>query len=101
MIVSDLTYVRVGNEWNYICILLDSYNREIVGYSCGKYKDAHLVYRAFATVKINLNNFSIFYTDCGCEFKNHLIDDLLKEFKIQRSLSKKVALIIMPLLKYN
>ena len=32
VVVSDLTYVRVGNAWNYICILLDLYNREIVGY---------------------------------------------------------------------
>lgn len=47
MIVSDLAYVRVGHEWNYICILLDLYNHEIVGYSCGKQKDAHLFYRVF------------------------------------------------------
>lgn len=42
VIVSDLTYVRVGNGWNYICILLDLHNREIVGYSCGKNKDTSL-----------------------------------------------------------
>lgn len=29
-IVSDLTYVRVGNDWNYICLLTDLYNREII-----------------------------------------------------------------------
>lgn len=23
VVVSDLTYVRVGNHWNYICILID------------------------------------------------------------------------------
>lgn len=84
-----MTYVRVGNDWNYICILLDLYNREIVGYSCGKHKDAKLVYEAFATVKTNLNKFSIFHTDRGSEFKNDLLDDLLKEFNIKRSLSAK------------
>lgn len=89
VIVSDLTYVRVGNDWNYICILLDLHNREIVGYSCGRHKDAQLVYDALATVKSNLNSFSIFHTDRGSEFKSYLIDDLLKEFKIRRSLSAK------------
>ncbi len=89
VIVSDLTYVRVGNDWNYICILLDLYNREIVGYSCGKHKDAKLVHQAFATVKTNLNKFGIFHTDRGGEFKNSLLDDLLKEFNIKRSLSAK------------
>ena len=53
VVVSDLTYVRVGSDWNYICILLDLYNREIVGYSCGKHKDAKLVYDAFAKIKTN------------------------------------------------
>ena len=89
VIVSDLTYVRVGNEWNYICVLLDLHNREIVGYSCGRHKDAQLVYTALASVKTNLNRFDIFHTDRGSEFKNYLIDDLLKEFNIQRSLSAK------------
>ena len=89
VIVSNLTYDRVGNDWNYICVLLGLHNREIVGYSCGRRKDAQLVYDALATVKSNLNSFSIFHTDRGSEFKNYLIDDLLKEFNIRRSLSAK------------
>ena len=32
-VVSDLTYVRVGGRWNYVCLLVDLYNREIVGVS--------------------------------------------------------------------
>ncbi|SFA96364.1 putative transposase [Lentibacillus halodurans] len=55
MIVSDLTYVRVQQKWHYICVLVDLYNREIVGYSAGPHKSAKLVQRAFATVKYNLN----------------------------------------------
>lgn len=31
VVVSDLTYVRVGNSWNYICVLVDLFNREIIG----------------------------------------------------------------------
>ena len=89
VVVSDLTYVRVGSDWNYICILLDLYNREIVGYSCGKHKDAKLVYDAFAKIKTNLKNICVFHTDRGSEFKNYLIDDFLKEFQIRRSLSAK------------
>lgn len=34
-ICSDLTYVRVGASWNYVCLLVDLYNREIVGHSAG------------------------------------------------------------------
>lgn len=35
VVVSDLTYVRVGAKWNYICILIDLFNCEIIGYSAG------------------------------------------------------------------
>ena len=42
-IVTDLTYVRVGKKWNYVCFILDLFNREILGYSCGEHKDAVLV----------------------------------------------------------
>lgn len=51
VLVSDLSYVRVGKQWNYVCFLIDLYNREIVGYSAGKHKDAALVQHTFATVK--------------------------------------------------
>ena len=89
VVVSDLTYVRVGNQWNYICMILDLYNREIIGYSCGKNKTAKLVYEAFAKVKTNLKNIGMFHTDRGSEFKNDILNDVLTEFQIKRSLSKK------------
>ncbi len=81
--------MRVGNTWNYLCVILDLFNREIVGYSAGQHKNADLVYKALASIKGNLNNFSIFHTDRGAEFKNGLIAGLLKEFNIIHSLSAK------------
>jgi len=89
VVVSDLTYVRVDGKWNYICLLTDLFNREIIGYSCGRHKNADLVYRAFSKVKANLNQIQIFHTDRGNEFKNALIDESMTTFKIQRSLSMK------------
>jgi putative transposase len=88
-VVSDLTYVRVNYKWNYICILVDLFNREIIGYSAGRNKDTNLVYDAFATVKANLGEIQLFHTDRGSEFNNQLIDDVLSTFNIKRSLSLK------------
>lgn len=70
IVVSDLTYVRVGMSWNYICVLVDLFNREIIGYSAGPHKTAKLVKQAFMTVSENLGNIHIFHTDRGNEFKN-------------------------------
>ena len=89
VVVSDLTYVRVGMKWNYICVLVDLFNREIIGYSAGSYKTAELVKEAFMTVNGNLKNIHIFHTDRGNEFKNKLIDETLTAFDITRSLSHK------------
>ncbi len=89
MVVSDLTYVRVGMSWNYICVLIDLFNREIIGYSAGTNKTASLVKQAFQTIKGNLKDIQIFHTDRGNEFKNQLIEDTLKTFEITRSLSHK------------
>ncbi|MFZ1253204.1 MAG: IS3 family transposase [Trichococcus flocculiformis] len=88
-IVSDLTYVRVGKKWNYLCVLLDLYNREIIGYSCGEHKTAELVLQAFHTVKAPLSSIQLFHTDRGSEFDNQLISKLLDTFDIVRSLSAK------------
>lgn len=89
VVVSDLTYVNVKGKWHYICILLDLYNREIIGYAAGKNKDAKLVCKAFSKIKIPIDEIAIFHTDRGNEFKNKAIDELLTTFKIRRSLSKK------------
>lgn len=89
VVVSDLTYVNVNGKWNYICVLLDLYNREIIGYSAGEKKNISLVTKAFSRIKAPLNKIQIFHTDRGNEFKNHAIDGLLNVFNIRRSLSKK------------
>ena len=89
VVVSDLTYVNVKGKWNYICVIIDLFNREIIGYAAGKNKNAELVYKAFGTIKTNLNNINIFHTDRGNEFKNNIIDEVLTTFNIARSLSKK------------
>ncbi len=89
VVVSDLTYVRVQQKWYYICVLVDLYNREIIGHSAGPHKDAALVHRAFATVNYNLNLLELFHTDRGSEFKNKLMDEALDTFGIVRSLSDK------------
>lgn len=89
VVVSDLTYVRVGSNWNYICILLDLHAREIIGSSCGERKTPSLVLDAFTKVDGNLSNIEYFHTDRGSEFKNYSIDEMLEAFGISRSLSAK------------
>lgn len=89
VVVSDLTYVKVGNRWCYICLIVDLWNREIVGYATGRNKTAELVFSAFESIPYDKSKINIFHTDRGSEFKNKLIDDLIKKYHLKRSLSQK------------
>ncbi|XWW50745.1 DDE-type integrase/transposase/recombinase [Planococcus sp. 11815] len=81
LLVGELTYVKVGSNWHYICLLIDLYNREIVGSSAGARKDAALIQGAFETVKQDLNTVAFFHTDRGSEFENEGIDEILRRMK--------------------
>jgi transposase InsO family protein len=89
VVVSDLTYVKIGHSWHYICLLLDLCGRKILGSAVGAKKDAKLVETAFYSVQTDLRNIHIFHTDRGSEFKNQVIEQILDAFGIERSLSAK------------
>ena len=89
VVVSDLTYIKIGGKWRYLCLLLDLCGRKILGSAVGNQKDAKLVESAFYTVQSDLRLINIFHTDRGSEFKNHIIEQILDVFGIERSLSAK------------
>ena len=88
-ICADLTYMRIYGKWYYICLLVDLYNREIVGHACSPCKNAQLVLAAFATLEFSLEEIELFHSDNGSEFNNAYISRVLKAFQIERSVSKK------------
>ncbi len=61
----------------------------LIGYSVAREKNAELVYKALAGIKVNLKRIKIFHSDRGSEFNNHVIDQALDTFGIKRSLSRK------------
>jgi len=91
VVVSDLTYLKCAGRWHYLCLLLDLHGRKIIGSAIGRKKDAMLVRTAFYGVQEDLRNIEIFHTDRGSEFKNQVIDEIIKAFGITRSLSAKGA----------
>lgn len=74
-IVNNLTYVRVGNKWPYLCLFVDLFNLEVIGPSADENKTANLVYQALASIQL-------FHTDRNKEVVNQLISVILKSFGI-------------------
>ena len=88
-LAGGLTYVRVGGEWAYVCLLIGLANRSIAGHGADTGRTADLVMAAFATLDFPLTEVEVFHTDRGSEFDNAKIDELLDVFDIRRSLSRK------------
>ena len=88
-LASDLTYVRVGGDWAYVCLLVDLADRGIAGHSAGRTRDASLVLGAFAALDFPPADVQVFRTDRGGGFDDTGIDGLLDVFGIKRSLSRK------------
>ena len=88
-LASDLTYVRVGGEWAYVCLLIGLANRGIAGHGADTGRAAGLVMAAFATLGFPLTEVEVFRTDRGGGFGNARIDGLLDVFDIRRSPSGK------------
>ena len=86
--VTDLTYIRVGQRWAYACLIIDLFNREIIGCAVGFHKTAELVKEAINSIPYSLNQVQIVHTDRGKEFDNKLISEAFSVFGIRHSLSK-------------
>ncbi|MDF9843623.1 transposase InsO family protein [Paenibacillus sp. PastF-1] len=95
-VVSDLTYVKVQNKWHYICVLIDLFDREIVGHSAGPNKDAALVSRAFASVKGDLRQIEWFHTDRGSEFKKKRWTSFYSPLKSDAPSARRLVPMTMP-----
>ena len=88
-LAGDLTYVRVGGKWAYVCPLIDLANRGIAGHGADTGRAAGLVMAAFATLGFPLTEVEVFRTDRGGGFGNARIDEPLDVFDIRGSPSEK------------
>lgn len=95
--MTDLTYVRVNKRWAYVCLIIDLFNREIIGLSVGWHKTANLVKETIQSTPDALTKVKLFHSDKGKEFNNALIDEVLEVIGITCShLVKLVVPTTMP-----
>ena len=44
--MSDITYLRTGEGWLYLCVIRDGHSRRVLGWAMDSVQDSHLVERA-------------------------------------------------------
>ncbi len=92
--VSNLTYVKTLQGWLYLTIIMDLYDRKIIGWAMSETMDASCtVISAFKmtvkkrpTIPFEL----IFHSDRGVQYACAEFRNLLKAYKINQSMSRKV-----------
>lgn len=87
-VAADLACVRAGGSWRCVRLLVDLCNREMVGCSCGRRKDARPVEAAFSNAAFPLAAIGAFHGDRGPELCNGDVDALLSAFGIERPVSR-------------
>lgn len=89
--VSDITYIKTKLGWVYLAVVMDLYNREIIGYSTSKNIDTELVLRATSNAigkHPNRLEGTIFHSDRGSQYASKGLKRLLEFEGMTRSMSK-------------
>jgi len=88
---SDITYVRVGNTWCYLCVVIDLCNREVIGWS---FENNMKTLMVIAALKRALNKRGypkgvIFHSDRGVQYACKDFRDFIEEIEFKQSMSRK------------
>jgi len=91
--VSDITYVRTAEGWLYLCVIMDLYDRKIIGWSMSDQMDAKSTVIAALIMAIGnrpVTPFNlIFHSDRGVQYACSGFRRFLRHYKIVQSMSRK------------
>ena len=91
--VSDITYIRVKDDWNYLTTIMDLADRKVVGWTLSEdMTTENTVIKAWISARQNRNiiNGFIFHSDRGVQYASNKMSSLLSyNRKITQSMSRK------------
>ena len=90
--VSDITYIRTGEGWLYLTVIIDLADRKIVGWSMdSSMTAASTIVAAWKMAVRNrpLDGELIFHSDRGIQYASHEFRRCLKGIPVLQSMSRK------------
>ena len=89
-VCSDITYLKSGEGWLYLCVVKDIVTGEILGTATDERMKKELVIRAFlnAVARHKLPKGVIFHSDRGSQYTSKAFVDLLKRYGVRQSFSR-------------
>lgn len=91
LLAGDITYLKIGYKFIYLAVVIDLYNREVVGWSMGNSLETSLVLRALdnAMKKVGSDAEVIFHSDRGSQYASRAYRNFLKNKNIKPSMSRR------------
>lgn len=88
---SDLTYLKAGSKWYYLCIVMDLFSRKVIAWHISSRPDAELVITTFkkAYKKRNAPYGLMFHSDRGSQYTAFAFRQLLDSLHVVQSFSQK------------
>jgi putative transposase len=90
--VSDITYIAVGNAFNYLNLITDAYSHKIVGYALSTSLEAKGTLHALRQALQQRQYFTsplIHHSDRGIQYCCNAYTDLLEQHDVRISMAKK------------
>jgi transposase InsO family protein len=86
----DITYIKTKIGWVYLAIVMDLYNREVIGYATSQKIDTELVKRALgeAVGRYPETEGTIFHSDRGTQYTSTGYQNALTSYKMLGSMSR-------------
>ncbi|AUS04050.1 IS3 family transposase [Pseudotamlana carrageenivorans] len=92
-LVSDITYIRVNQQWNYLTTIMDLADRKIIGWSLSEdMTTENTVLKAWVDARRNrvINQQCIFHSDRGVQYASNRITNMFFfNQKVIQSMSRK------------
>lgn len=91
LLAGDITYLRLGGAFLYVAVVIDLFNREVVGWSMGRSLQTSLVLNALdmAMKKVGPDAEVIFHSDRGSQYASKAYRNFMKNRNVRPSMSRR------------
>lgn len=92
--VSDMTYIQTKEGWVYLTVIIDLFNRKVVGWAMSDNLSTEATIMPAWKMAIKDNKITeelIFHSDRGTQYANYIFTNILKSYKglVKQSISRK------------
>lgn len=90
VLAGDITYLRLGSKFIYLAVVLDLFNREVIGWSMANTLETSLVLKALDSAMRNVGPDAevVFHSDRGSQYASEAYRNFLKNKNIIPSMSR-------------